>query len=162
MRVICPFVKLPRKVVIALNASGYKWERISVADSDEAYFEVLTDLWSFAEDFALVEHDVIVGPDTLRSFDECPLPWCVAPYPYLNGMYGGLGCVRFRTAIMGGAPGVMYDVGRMETTGHAPKHWCTLDAWLQTCLQSRGFHRCFHAPVTHLHDWPTHGCVPRP
>jgi hypothetical protein len=52
------------------------------------------------EPFAIVEHDVIVTPGTLRLFDECPEPWCVNPYNDRRL----LGCTRFKPGFLPALP----------------------------------------------------------
>jgi hypothetical protein len=89
MRVVVLYTKISAKTVVALNRSGYEFERVKVSDSNEAYWEVLADLWGYGEDFCIVEHDIVVGPDTLREIYACPEPWCVCSY---NGPgYSGAG-----------------------------------------------------------------------
>ena len=161
-RVICCYTKLPAQVKKALNASGYSWEAIDVSDSDQAYFEVIQDLWNYGQGFALVEHDIVVGPETLKSFEDCSEPWCASPYPYFAGSYAGLGCVRFRTELIGQSKGLMEEIANISNPLHPPGHYCTLDSWIQRGLYRRGFSIHRHEPVGHLHRWPTHGCVKEP
>ena len=161
MRVVLPYIYLDVEVAEALDASGYDWDSVDVSGSDEAYWEVLSDLWSYGKTFAIVEQDIKIGPATLKSFDACPHERCASPYPYLGGMYAGLGCTRFRGSLIRGLPHLMDEVAEMSNHDHPKKFWCTLDAWMQirfTACQIPG--PCLHAPVKHLGShMPAHGCV---
>ena len=161
MRVVLAYTMLVPEVTRALDASEVDWEGVDVSDSDEAYWELLDDLWNYGQDFAIIEHDIVVSPGTLKSFEECPEPWCAARYPYLRGFYAGLGCVRFRSSMMQAAPHLMDEVALLHNATHAPKHYCTLDAWIQRQAREHGLGTaCLdHGKVDHLGDqWPRHGC----
>jgi hypothetical protein len=143
VRVICPYTTLHPEATAALDASGYAWEAVDVSSDDAAYYRLLCDLAAQGEDFALVEHDIVVAPDTLASFDACPAEWCAALYPYLGGWSTGLGCTRFRAGVV--TPELMRQVGEMSDETHPPKFWCRLDAWVQHMLPGRG--PCRHGRV---------------
>ena len=179
MRIVVPFTHIMPEVIAALDATGRVYELADVSDSDDAYWQVLSDLWRAGESFAIVEHDVVVHPTVFDGYDACPRVWCASPHRYVCGGdagYYGMGCVRFRAELLRDNPNVMYDVAQMANAGHPPKHWCTLDAHLQTVLprcrvtvpdtrHPWGEHqepvtRCYHATVLgHLHDGVSHGCV---
>lgn len=161
MRVICPHVTISPATRSALDASGYGWEPRDVSGSDTAYWDVLARLWDAGEDFAVVEHDVIPAAGALASFEACGHDWCGAPYPYLAGTYAGLGCTRFRAAVMARHPDLMDVVAAMSNDSHQPRHWCTLDAWIQAVLRQRGENMCTaHPEAGHPSRSPAHGCVP--
>jgi len=163
MRVVVPFTKIADETREALDASGYPWEAIDVSDSLTAYWELLSDLWGFQSDLCIVEHDIVVGPDTLKSFDECPNLWCGSPYPYLSGTYAGLGCTRFRAAFMVDLPTAVEIAGRREYPNHGQFHWCVLDDSLKRVFAEHKKTMCMHLPVDHVGDqMPTHEvCRPR-
>lgn len=159
MRVVVPFTALSPETAAALDDVPY--EAVDVSQSDHAYWDLLSDLWDRREPFAIVEQDIVVNPDTIVGFEACVNDWCIARYPYLAGMYGGLGCVRFREPIMRNVPDAMLRVAEFNYPGHGLKHWCTLDAGLQRLLAARGQRMCHdHQPVGHLHKVPSHGCIP--
>jgi hypothetical protein len=161
MRVLLPYTELQSEVTEALDASGFPWEAIDVSDSEEAYFEVLHDMWSFGEAFAVVEHDIVIDPEkSLQGFVECPEPWCACYYPYLRGLYTGLGCVRFSKALVNAVPGLMDEVSIQSSRHHPPKHWCSIDGWMQFRLAAHNYRICRHGPVTNLGETiPSHGCI---
>jgi hypothetical protein len=162
VKVVVPFTSLSPETSYALFDAREDYTGSYVGTDDEAYFRLLERLWTAGEDFAIVEQDIVVEPDTLESFRACPHSWCCAPYPYLKGVYSGLGCVRFRSELMRRLPDLMERVAIRANELHPPKHWCTLDAWVQRTMAAAYSQRpCQrHKPVGHLHRRPTHGCVP--
>lgn len=163
MRVVLPYVEGHTelsKVTEALKASGFTWEAIEVSADDEVYFDVISALWGRDQDFCIVEHDIVIGPGTLQRFETCENLWCACPYPYLRGYYAGLGCARFREELMLAVPNLMAEVAQMSNKRHPPRHWCTVDGFMQQCLLGHGFHMCQHEPVETLGVLtPSHGCV---
>ena len=165
-RVICPYTGggLRPEVVWALQDSGHDFEAVDVSGSDESYHELLSDLWGAGKSFALVEHDVVIGPDTLASFDSCPMEWCTFSYRYLSSVYWGLGCTRFRGSLLQRLPDVMVQVAEYGSPRHPKRHWCIQDQAITTALRSRRLEwPHLHGEVEHLSDgWPSHGCRPHP
>lgn len=161
MRVITPFTHLAPETTQALVDAEESFEAYYVGKDDEAYFRLLGHCWGTSWDFAIVEQDIVVAPDTLESFRQCPNAWCCAPYPYLASQtYHGLGCVRFRGSLLRQHPTVMEAVGLRCDPRHPFKHWCSLDAYLQRELHRRSAVPCRdHPPVGHLHTVPSHGCI---
>jgi len=160
LRVICPYTEIAPATREALDASGYPWAEAEVT-GDTGYWMLLDRLWRQREDFAIVEHDIIPAPGGLASFEACEHEWCSARYPYLAGTYPGLGCTRFRAAIMARHPDLMDVVATMSNETHPPKSWCTLDAWMRAVLQQRGERQCTaHPEAGHPSRSPAHGCVP--
>jgi hypothetical protein len=164
-RVVVPFTRpgLQRGVTRAIRDAGYK-PTLRRLDSDdvEAYWRLLSDLWVAGDDFVLVEQDIVVREDTLQSFYKCPHSWCAAGYRYLGSpSYMGIGCIRFRADLLRRCPDVMERVANYNYPNHGPKHFCTLDAAMQSELHGRREHVCGHGTVEHLSDGsPSHGCVP--
>lgn len=162
MRVVCPITKVNPGVVTAFAYTRHPIEFVDVSGSADSYWELLNELWTSGEGFAIVEQDIVVNSLTFEEFYNCPNGWCVAPYPYLNSQtYYGLGCASFRGSFTKLHPFVMDDVAKFCYPGHHEKHWCTLDAALQRTLGRLQLHPCrAHSPVGHLHTSPSHGCVP--
>lgn len=160
LRVIVPFTHLSDGVFEALDASGYPIELHDVSGSDYDYYKLLARLWAGKDDVCVVEQDIVVEPDTLYGFDECPNPWCAAQYRYLGSeSYTGLGCTRFRKELFGLYPSIMLDVGEMRDGQHEFRHWCVCDAFMQIRLREAGARVCIHPHVTHLSSGqPAHGC----
>jgi hypothetical protein len=160
-RVVVPYARqLAPEVIWALQEAEVEFELVNVAHSDFAYYHLLCGLWKLAEPFTIVEHDIVVRPDVLASFDNCAHEWCAASYPYLRSNYWGLGCTRFRRELLQRFPDVMEEVGRYESPRHIPGHWCILDQALTASLRARRVdwpHT--HGDVGHLGDGlPAHHC----
>ena len=110
----------------------------------------------------VVEHDIVVGPDTLAELDACPHDWCAFPYSYINGYHHGLGCTKFSAALIGRNPAAFRQVGTMSDQNHPERHWCRLDGWLDIVLRRNGEAIHSHWPlVEHRTDTAhsSHGCV---
>lgn len=160
MRVVVPFTSLRPETAAALSASGFPHEPVEVDDGD-GYHRLLSGLWAAGESFAIVEQDIVVGPGTLPDLAACPRDWCSCPYPYMNGLYAGLGCARFRESVIARHADLMDVVAGMSDEGHPPKHWCRQDGYMRAVLMQRGERQCTaHPEVGHSSRSPAHGCIP--
>jgi hypothetical protein len=164
MRVVVPTV--PSNVHLAaveaaLTAAGAQFVLYDVSESDDAYWTLLGALWANAEGFIVVEHDVVVLPETIPELEACERPWCCAPYPYMGGRGTiiGLGCTKFSAEIIAAVPDAILRAGEM-TDSHPARHWCRLDSRIQRALVDSGYHAHFeHTAVDHLNQrGPSHGC----
>lgn len=159
MRVICPRTRILPETRAALENSGYEWTGAAVSGTDTAYTELLQKLWRAGETFAIVEHDVVPWRGALEQLDECPEAWCSFIYPFGDGMHAGLGCARFRSALLAAHPTAVDDTLAERTETHPAGHWCSLDDRLSRALTRAGAVKHVHAPaVGHLHPAPSHGC----
>lgn len=165
-KVVVPFTQLHAETVAALAESG-----IPPADllyrpmlSDTAYCELLHELWADGRTFIVVEHDIVVTPDTIPEFLACPHDWCAMAYPYRGEAKAwGLACTKFSASLIARFPDLMAEVGGMQDAKHALGHWCRMDAWIWDALTRRGVSRCEHqGTVGHLGgQFPVHGCLER-
>jgi hypothetical protein len=109
----------------------------------EAYFDLLSKLWAEQIDFALVEHDIEVGDDTLDRFADCDRLWCAHSYEVYSGdlatAYGGpfgIGCVRFRGELMARFPDLLERCGEMDIHPvHPPRSYGVMDSTLTQWLR---------------------------
>ena len=161
MRLVVPYTSLHPETAAALDASGQAYEAVRMY-GDDGYFALLSGLWAAGDTFAVVEQDIVVGPETLPSLAGCSLDWCSFGFPYMRSdAYHGLGCVRFSAALLACVPDAMDRVALMSDETHDARHWCRLDAWLAQVLTASGEKRHEHLPpVGHLSRQPSHGCVP--
>lgn len=167
MRVVVPFTRKTKRVLEAIEASGFEYELIDVSESQFRYWYVVKELFDAKETFATVEHDILVNSDTLKSFDDCPCDWDIAPYPYAlmpEGFYAGLGCCKITDKLIARNPDAM----ELDSSwygwdkNHKPRHWCRVDGYLKDRLLANGERPHAHDVVQHLGDnWPSHGCVPK-
>ena len=163
MKIVCPYTEIEKRTRDGLDSTTYPWEERWVGESLTAYWDLLSGLWKAGETFVIVEHDIVIHPDTIDDLLDCDAPWCAATYPYLDGMYPGLGCMKFDEKLMARLPDLLDQVATFNYPGHGPKHYCTLDAAIQRNLWSSGLWACVnHKSVGHMHRWPGHGCVPVP
>lgn len=164
MRVVVPATPtgLHPTVLPAILESGWA-AHVEPMTYTEAYFDLLSRLWADRIDFAIVEHDVQIGPEVLDRFDQCERPWCAHSYEVYAGdvaaAYGGpfaLGCVRFRAELMTEFPDVLVEAGKMDIHPvHPPKSYGVMDStmtqWLRGVCRQK-VHQ--HAPnVTHHHQY---------
>jgi len=161
MRVVHPLTTANPDAIAAISATRYPVEFADVSGSPRAYYDLLARLWSDGRTFAVVEHDIVIGPDTLDSLAACPHDWCSCPYRYGNTTTHGLGCVKFSAELIARNPDAMIRVGVMSDGSHERRHWCRLDAWLQgVVLPNAGEIRHEHSDeVTHLDSGCSHGCT---
>lgn len=166
MRVVVPFTTIAPGVFEALALTGYVFELRDVSGSDSAYCDLLEELWAEGETFTIVEHDIIVRPDTPLELDTCPSPWCGFSVPYFNGVHPGMGCVKFGAELMARAPFAVADAGAMSDDRHPARHWCRLDASLQWMVLPRlQIPKHQHPTVLgHYRPYegrpqPSHGCI---
>lgn len=165
MRVIVPHVEITPECDNALWAYAPTAERIDVGHDDEAYWRLLNRLWHTGQSFLLIEHDVVIGPDTVAEMTGCPKEWCAASYPYISTVSYGLACTKFRGSLMARFPNLFDMIGEAEIMRHPKRHWCTLDMGVSPILWALGVSRCqFHNGVGHPgHDFSsTHGCALAP
>lgn len=160
--VYLPFTAVAPGVREALRATQHPYREVYVGMRDTAYWELLSGLWSKGQTFAIVEHDIVVQPDSLKELEECPWDWCSFGAPYFRGVYHGLGCIKFGTELIKRHPGALEQVAAYPPDDkHPPKHWCRIDTYLQRALSGEYHHR-HEAVLTHVKDeklLPTHGCV---
>ena len=161
-KVLVPFTALRSETIVALANSDVAYEMVArpIVD-DEGYFEALAEAWTptaehMAEPFIVVEHDIVVRPETLRELRDCPEDWCSAPYPYLDKERAwGMGCVKFSDRLIVRNPWIFSDMSHWSDESHPPKHWCRMDSRIWIMLTERGEKR-------HDHDGPALGHVGHP
>jgi len=97
IRVVCPFTAIKPGVAEALDATGIAWEAIDVSGSDSDYWALLDSLWTEGKTFIIVEHDVIVRPDTLDLLRYCTQSdVCAYPISYFWSRQAvGMACNKF-------------------------------------------------------------------
>lgn len=133
---------------------------VDVASGDLAYFESLGDIWSRGEQFATVEHDILIRPDIVAAFEECPEPWCVFGYtefccadehgnsPCMEAWRNELGCTRFRAEVMEAVPDAVSSIPQ-----GALQDWHNLCDGLGNNLRAAGFTHHWHTPHARHDHW---------
>jgi hypothetical protein len=167
--VVCPYVPpLRPRVVEAL--AGWDVAFVDVSGSDDAYWQLLADMWAKGTGFLLVEQDIVVRPDSLSELELCHEPWCSFQVPYVGRLYAGLSCAKFSAALISRYPDALERIAGLSDEDHPPSHWCRLDSHLQShVLNPGGEEMHVHGPpLEHIRDdstptapWaigPAHGC----
>lgn len=153
----------PRILIPATRAPAWDGGRVvRLSSRDDAYWRFWRSVWTAGRTVIVVEHDITPTPEALADLEGCRSPWCAQPYPYMGGMYRGLGCVKFTGGLIAATPRLWERVALMSDRDHVPKHWCRLDAWSAQVLTGDGWKRCEHNTAVG-HDWepgrgPSHGC----
>ena len=115
--------------------------------NDYEYGLVLRDYWDSAtDDLFVIESDIVVNPDTIQSFIDCPNWYCASSYAWLTNVGPALGCTRFRREFMQKYPDAMDEAQKRCT-------WRQLDVTLQRAILVRihGEQPCVdHGIVEHL------------
>jgi len=171
VRVIYPYTeKRTEESWVALVRYAPGGETFYLGESDLAYGELLERLWAKGETFLVVEHDIIIGRDTIPEFATCEEEWCSAPYTYFDQPVttsgGGLGCTKFGAELMARWPTMMHQANQLPCVGHANGHWCTRDLAIYTILRAGGnFASQYparrhdtHTEVGHRAGLCAHGC----
>jgi len=99
-----------------------------------AYWRMLRKCWRAGSAFVLVEHDVMVRPDTIAELADCPEPWCAFAVWMGEGEIATLGCVRFGEAVV-----------RDPFPAPEPVEWTGLDMAMEHGL--RGWTKHVHRPA---------------
>lgn len=98
MRVVVPYstnCKALESVRIALDQENLVPEYVQM-DRDDAYHDLIKNLWEQGDPFIINEHDIIAWPGAIAQLEACPHPWCTHMYRCAAGWIGhGLGLVKF-------------------------------------------------------------------
>lgn len=154
MRVVVPYTFELPDVRAALPDAEWRY----VGGSDDAYWELLSELWRAGEGFTIVEHDIVPSTETLDELTTCGADWCACQYPFEATMLYGLGATKFSADLTRRLPDTMDEVARGVNDWHPARHWCSLDAWLQQALRGRRIQMHAHGRVEHLRPGRSHGC----
>lgn len=112
-----------------------------------AYGEVLALQWGFGEDFAVIEQDIVIRPDVVEAFANCPEAYCAFPYAWTTNVGPALGCTRFRADFLQRYPNAMQFVLDMHIS------YRQLDVVLMRRILAKQFGEQPHVhlpPVEHL------------
>lgn len=129
------------------------------AANDWGYCLLLDKLWRKAarrhDDLIVVEHDILIGDDTLDRFARCDRGWCAAPYWIANQYRTALGCTRFRAHLIRSNPDLILEAAKLPSGGMPEGHWKRMDVRIRQRLEQDGWRECDRHPrVTHLHRYP--------
>lgn len=110
---IVPYVPgmLHRKTALT---SGAEFVELP-ADDMYAYWRLITRLYTYGDDWCIVEQDIIISAEQIQELWDCPQRWCVFGYRRGMGDVVALGVFRLRWQIMDRWPNLLtgLDVPRM-------------------------------------------------
>lgn len=138
-------------------------DMVDVTGDEFAYWREISARWTGAEDLIVVEHDMLIGPDTVPSLSSCQADWCAFGYDIFGckRIEHALGCTKFSAALQRAVPA--------ETVAALFSHcehcrgdgcWWHLDNYLAAALAAAGFGPHVHGDVAHLHDYGPPGTIP--
>jgi hypothetical protein len=169
--VVYPYTTPTTESLQALKMYAPTAVRYDVSEDDFAYGRLLEVHWALGVDFMVIEHDIVIGPNTVREFEQCPEEWCSAGYTYfdkpVNGTPGGgLGCTKFGAQLLQRWPTLMVEANHLACQGHSDGHWCTRDLAIWSLLRQGGMSASqypakrheTHTEVGHRPGPCSHGC----
>ena len=173
-KVLVPFTALRAETITALGESDIEYELVARPITDDTgYFMALDENWTptlthEVQPFIVVEHDIIIRPETLRELRDCPEDWCSIPYPYLDKPEAwGMGCVKFTDRLIVRNYSMFRDLAPVGDALHPPMHWCIIDWRIWQYLTAKGEQRHDHpgpalGHVGHPGTTSAHGCFQVP
>ena len=123
---------------------GSEW--VSTATSPWECYETFVAQWERCDGrpFISLNQDVICRPDVIKSFEECPEPWC--RYGYLDIPENVVtGCTRWRPELQTAALEILREMRGPH------RRWNVMADSFASALKRRGFKPHLHTPpVIHL------------
>jgi len=153
LTVVMPYVggmDDPKVIEQVMNQAGTVI-RQDVSTTQFDYWELTRQLWESGQDWAYVEHDVVIPPGCIAGLEACPELWCMHSYTVQDdkpitdwGGNGAFGMVRFRGELTRKFPTLVADLFHHS--------WSRLDGQTITALFARGHRAHQHYPdAEHLH-----------
>lgn len=137
-------------------------ELVDVTGDQFGYWREIRTRWQGTGDLVIVEHDIVIGPDTISSLEGCDRDWCSFSYDIFGCkvLTSSLGCTRFSAALqravsLDEVAASFADCPHCEGKGC----WWHLDNYLAAFLLGRGFEPHVHGTVEHLHDYGPPGTI---
>ncbi len=148
MNIICPFIPgmLRDETQEALRAEGAWFYPLDPEDG-RAYGKVLVHEWTKAEDFLIVEQDMLPTKADIQLMRDCPEQYCAAVYAWTTDIGPSLGFTRFRREFMLRYPDAMREANERA-------EWYQLDVVLQRAILVRDHNEQphIHPQVVHLNE----------
>ncbi len=152
--VVMPYIDgmdLPKVIEAVMDQGGCTVVRQDVSTTQYDYWGLTRNLWESGQDWAYVEHDIVIPPGCISEFEACPLEWCMHSYTMQDGKpitdwggNGAFGVVRFRGELTRRHPSLIADLFH--------RSWSHLDGQTITALRGLGYRAHQHFPdAEHLH-----------
>jgi hypothetical protein len=156
-RVLCCTAQPHPGSMTALKEHAPQAEVIDVAGDEFAYWREIRRRWTGEADLVIIEQDIEIGPDTIRSLEECDQPWCCYAYPIFRRQIRlrvGLGCTKISAAAQRMVSAREIAEGfELCATCKGQGCWWHLDGRITQLLKHRGLSPHVHGDVTHHHDY---------
>ena len=96
IRVVMPIAVTYPEAIKALVKWVAPAELVNVTGDDYAYWDLFLRLWREGKPFIIVEHDIVIRPDTVSDLANCGAPWCAYTYhEEIGEPVTGMGCTKF-------------------------------------------------------------------
>jgi hypothetical protein len=111
MIVLCPFTNMDWRTEHAVMQQGHCGALLKFVptNGEYGYWSALKREWTGRQDIVVIEQDMDLMGDEIRSFNECAEDWCTFRYPLFDGhripTAYGLGCVKFSVQLQQQTPG---------------------------------------------------------
>ena len=127
LTVVMPYVggmDDPKVIEQVMNQAGTVIRR-DVSTTQFDYWELTRQLWESGEDWAYVEHDVVIPDGCIAGLEACPELWCMHSYTVQDnkpitdwGGNGAFGMVRFRGELTRKYPTLVADLFHRGQRAH--------------------------------------------
>jgi len=156
-RVLCCPADPHPDAMAALAKYAPQAETPDVADDKFAYWREIRTRWTGERDLIIIEQDIEIDADTVKSLEECDQDWCCFAYPIFRRqvrLRAGLGCTKFSTAAQKLVTSREISEG-FELCGECKGAgcWWHLDGRISQMLKHRGLSPHVHGDVKHHHDY---------
>ncbi len=132
-------------------------EVVDVTGDSFGYWREIRARWQGTEDLMLIEHDVLIGEDTVASLRDCGYDWCCFAYPIFRNhqrLRYGLGCTKFSAVAQRAVSARLIAEGfALCKECHGMGCWYHLDGRISILMREAGFRPHVHGDVIHLHDY---------
>ena len=113
-RIVCCYIDgmlRPETEDALVGQAGPMVDLVRLSDSPHSYGQTLAAYWRRGAegeyDLAIVEQDVVIRPDVIDAFLNCPCEYGAFPYSWGPEVGPALGCTRFRVPFMQRYPDAM-------------------------------------------------------
>ena len=155
----CPASSPHPDALAALEKHAPAAELADVSGDDFGYWREIRARWQGTDDLIIIEQDIEIGPDTVRSLEGCPEDWCCFAYPIFQTkvrLKNGLGCTKFSAKAQQAVTARKIAEGfALCATCKGQGCWWHLDGRISSLLKREGLQPHVHGNVTHLHDYGT-------
>ncbi len=148
--VLCCYADLHPKTKRSVESYAPTARFVNTSRSPYAYRDALQNWWIGEQDLIVIEQDIEITPDVIKSFTGCRKKWCVYSYqgpPHKGYLYRSLGCTRFSARLQRQIP--------FENFIPYSMMYKTVDVNIARVLWTlNGIHPHVHGHVQHHHEYP--------